>query len=129
MARILIADPYPDIAHLFAQAVSSFGHEPTEDCDADVDAAIIDIDTDVGRALARRVSSTELPVICVTIHTATAHQIAASPGNLLVKPFPLPQLRAALEHALERSGARLGTGAPVRGDVVALDVLEHSAMH
>jgi len=105
VARILIADPYPDIAHLFAQAVTTFGHEPTEDCDADVDAAIIDTDTNAGRALARRVSSAGLPVICVPIHTATAEQVAVSPGNLLVKPFPLPQLRAALDHALERSGA------------------------
>ena len=132
VARILISDPHPDIAQLFARAVALFGHDPTQDDNACVDGVIVDIDTEAGRRLARRASSAGLPVVCVSIHNTTAAQAALSPSAVLVKPFPLAELRAALDRALRAScRAPFGSaaGGPVGGEVVALDVLDHRALH
>lgn len=97
--RILIWDPHPDVAQLFARAVALFGHVPTEDAGVAVDAVVVDIDYVEGRALAHTRHAEGLPVICVTIHDDVPADLGLP--CVLVKPFKLRDLRAALACAFD----------------------------
>src|SRR5688500_14706646 len=87
MARILIADPHPDIGPLFARMVTRLGHEPVIDESAPVDVAIVDVDSVPGRERARARHESGVAVVCVSIYSPCAEWIASMPGPFLVKPF------------------------------------------
>jgi CheY-like chemotaxis protein len=107
VARVLVADPDPDVLALVERAVASWGHEthryrPGEDPPRP-DVMLFEPEMGPGVLdLARRLAAAEppVPLVVVSIHPPelAVHQLR--PAAYLLKPFSLAQLEGALAKAL-----------------------------
>jgi CheY-like chemotaxis protein len=104
LAKVLICEPHPEVRELLSRVVVRLGHEPVHD-DADlapVDAIVLEPShpSSVERAQAFRAVNGHTPIVCASIDPPDAGSRRLSPAAYLVKPFALPDLEAALRHAL-----------------------------
>jgi hypothetical protein len=107
MARILIADPHPDVRSLLAFVVRRLGHDAvgyseTDGTLGDVDAIVIEPGDRLALALGRRAraQAPAIPVLCASIYPPSAETDELHPDAYLEKPFPLGDLERALMGAL-----------------------------
>jgi DNA-binding response OmpR family regulator len=115
MARILVAEPAPEVRGLVAHVVSRLGHEPVvfgeggEDDPGEIDAAVLEPVFSEGLAavLAIRARDRELPLVCASIQPRTTLVAALEPVAFVLKPFRLAELEEAI-----RAAVAARTGAP-----------------
>jgi DNA-binding response OmpR family regulator len=113
--RILIADPDRDVSELFGRVIRGTGHKPLvltparleAEAPPDVDLLLLEpaLPGALQLAQALRARRPNLPIVCASVYEPTSPAI----GDLLVllqplaylpKPFPLAELKNALEFAL-----------------------------
>jgi hypothetical protein len=110
VARILIADPTPELVHLFSQVVRRLGHEPLvpgdEVGDHDADLFLFEPGSEdaVATAETLRRTSPDIPLVCVSIFPPGERSRALAPAAYLVKPFSLSALEAVLTNVLGGPG-------------------------
>ncbi len=112
MARVLIAEPTPEIRLLLERAVERLGHAlvPHERADAsdppDTDILLLEPALTGGLDLARglRARRPDAAIVVCSIYPPTAETLALEPAALLEKPFTLEALDRALVVAAERVG-------------------------
>jgi hypothetical protein len=101
---VLICEPHPEVRELLTRIVSRMGHEPVlEDADlCEVEAIVLEPAhaPSVERAQAFRVASHGAALICASIDPPNGGTRRLEPVAYLVKPFGLPEIQAALTHAL-----------------------------
>ncbi len=112
MARVLIAEPTPEIRLLLERAVERLGHGlvPHERAGApeEVDADILLLEpaltggVELARALRER--RPDAAIVVCSIYPPTAETLALEPAALLEKPFTREALDRALMAAAERVG-------------------------
>ena len=108
MARVLIAEPTPELSELLARVVTRAGHEPVayvgapSGAPADVDALLIEPAVPEADELATRLRSERprLPIICVSIAAPTPEVLALAPVAFFEKPFSLKDVDDALHAVL-----------------------------
>jgi DNA-binding response OmpR family regulator len=105
VARILIAEPEPDLRSFAEQAVLELGHEPLlldpSTAGARVDVLLLAVGVEaVATASALRRRDHALPIVCMGTQPADATVRALRPVAYLVKPFRLADLARALSRAL-----------------------------
>jgi CheY-like chemotaxis protein len=108
MARILVAEPAPEVRRLVAHVVSRLGHEPVvlgeggEHDPGEIDAAVLEpvFRTGLAAVLAIRGHDPELPVVCVSIHPRTTLVAALEPVAFILKPFRLAEIEEAVRAAV-----------------------------
>ena len=113
--RVLIGEPFPEVARLLEHAVGHLGHEAVAQRGAwdgtqlpDVDVLVLEPELENGLELARalRREKPGLPVIC-TVNGTPRHGVdELDPVATLVKPFALAELEAALRDAVRRAAGR-----------------------
>jgi DNA-binding response OmpR family regulator len=118
--RVLIGEPFPEVAQLLEHAVGHLGHEAVAQRGGwdgtdlpDVDVLVLEPELENGLELARalRREKPGLPVIC-TVNGEPGREVdELDPVATLVKPFALAELEAALRDAVRRAAARGRTGA------------------
>jgi hypothetical protein len=112
VARILIADPTPELVHLFSQVVRRLGHEqlvPGDEVgDHDADLFLFEPGSDDAVAMAEtlRRGNPDLALVCVSIFPPSERSRALAPAAFLVKPFSYSALEAALADVLGGPGQR-----------------------
>ena len=104
MARVLICEPDPEVRELLTLIVERLGHEPVLD-DAELGgvAAIVLEPAHapaVERAQAFRAYGGGVPMICASIDPPNGGTRRLDPIVHLMKPFALPEMKAALTSAL-----------------------------
>jgi len=111
LARVLVADPDPDVLALVERAVTNWGHEVVRyhPDDPPIVPDVMLFEPEMGPrviALAERLGaeSPPVPIVVVSIHPPELAVHRLRPAAYLLKPFSLPQLQAALLKALP-SGA------------------------
>jgi len=104
VARVLICEPPPEVRELLRRIVVRLGHEAVLDDEAlgDVDAIVVEPAhaPSIERAQAFRAVAGDVPVICASIDFPNGGTKRLQPIAHLVKPFALPEIEAALTHAL-----------------------------
>ena len=108
MARILVAEPAPEVRRLVAHVVSRLGHEPVvfgeggEHDHEEIDAAVVEpvFSAGVAAVLAIRARDPDLPLVCVSIHPRTTLVDALEAVEFVLKPFRLAELEDAVRSAL-----------------------------
>lgn len=105
MARILIAEPEPDLRSYAQQAVLELGHEPLlldAHTGTGVDVLLLAMCADaVATASALRREDPALPIVCMGTAPVDDAVRCLRPVAYLVKPFRLADLARALTRALE----------------------------
>jgi CheY-like chemotaxis protein len=105
VARILIAEPEPDLRSFVLQAVLELGHEPLlldTPTGTRVDVLLLAMCADaVATASALRRDDPALPIVCMGTAPADDQVRGLRPVAYLVKPFRLADLARALTRALE----------------------------
>lgn len=122
MARILIAEPEPDLRLLAEQAVLELGYEPVL-LEAYTGGTPVDVlllatsDGAVAIAHAHRRSDPALPIVCVGTLGLTAEIRRLEPVAHLLKPYTLSDLARALTRAvaIHRQSTRTGKPIPRHG--------------
>jgi CheY-like chemotaxis protein len=105
VARVLIAEPEPDLRSLAEQAVLEFGHEPllledyTGDIPADVLLLAISADA-IATASALRQHDPALPIVCTGTLVMDDEVRGLRPVAYLIKPYTLNDLWVALARAV-----------------------------
>jgi DNA-binding response OmpR family regulator len=106
VARILIAEPHPDVRTLLELVVRRLGHEAIvgggdDELDlSEVDAGVIEPGEGSGLPVARRLRALGRPVVFTSIFPADDETLGLEPAAYLVKPFALHKLESALAAAL-----------------------------
>jgi hypothetical protein len=105
VARVLIAEPEPDLRLLAEQAVLELGHEPlllgAHPAGTHVDVLLLATSPDaVAIARAHRRHDPALPIVCLGTLTASADIRRLRPVAHLVKPYTLSDLGRALTQAV-----------------------------
>jgi hypothetical protein len=104
VARVLICEPDPEVRELLMVIVTRLGHEPVGDDEelGGVEAIVVEPAhaSSVERALAFRAVAGDVPVICASIDLPNGGTRRLQPVAHLVKPFALPDMKAALATAL-----------------------------
>jgi CheY-like chemotaxis protein len=107
VARVLVADPDPDVLALVERAVTGWGHEvvryPAGEAAGPPDVMVFE--PQMGPRvveLARRLSTEPpyVPLVVVSIEPPELAVHRLRPAAHLLKPFSLAQLQAALRKAL-----------------------------
>ena len=122
MARILIAEPEPDLRLLAEQAVLELGYEAVlleaHTAGTPVDVLLLATSADaVAIAQAHRRSDPALPIVCLGTLEATADIRRLEPVAHLLKPYTLRDLARALTRAvaIHRQSTRTGQQIPRHG--------------
>ena len=122
MARILIAEPEPDLRLLAEQAVLELGYEPVlleaNTAGAPVDVLLLATSADaVAIAHAHRRSDPALPIVCLGTMGASAAIRRLRPVAHLLKPYTLGDLAQALTRAvaIHRQSTRTAKRIPRHG--------------
>src|SRR5207253_8646581 len=114
MARVLIAEPYPEVRELLSHILTRLGHETVlqsnENAPRGIDLFLAEPASPGTLELAQalRAQRPELPIVVVSFLPQPATWTALSPAAYLLKPFTVVELEAAVESALV---ARRGTAA------------------
>jgi len=123
VARVLIAEPEPDLRLLAEQAVLELGHEPVllgaHTAGAPVDVLLLATSADaVAIARAHRRDDPGLPIVCLGTLSASAEIRRLEPVAHLLKPYTLTDLARALTRAvaIHRQSTRTGTPIARRGN-------------
>ena len=109
MARILVAEPAPEVRELVRHVIVRLGHEPvvfpngSQDDLSDVDAAVLEpaFSAALAAVLSLRTRNPGLPVVCASIYPRTPDVSALRPVAFMLKPFHLEELDDALRRAVE----------------------------
>ena len=106
MARILIAEPYPDVRDYLVIVIARLGHEavahdPNDPDFANVDLALIEPSDPVSFEAAKTLRSLGIPLIFESIYPPTETARAMQPAAYLIKPFARATLEQAIRDALE----------------------------
>jgi hypothetical protein len=102
MARILIAEPYPEVQQLFVHFVSALGHEPVVHdpavADVGIDALILEPAMAGASELVEslRALDPELPVVAVSVYPPSSLPVKIDWNSFHLKPFGLSVLRDTL---------------------------------
>ena len=102
MARVLIAEPHPEVRQLFVHFVAALGHEPVvfeRDLeDVDVDALVVEPAFQHAFELVKslRDANPDVPVIAVSVYPPSELPIGLEWTSFHLKPFGLGTLREAL---------------------------------
>jgi len=101
---VLICEPDPEVRELLTLIVTRLGHEAVLD-DAElggVEAIVVEPAhaPSIERAQAFRAYGEDVPVICASIDPPNGGTRRLEPVAYLVKPFALPEMKAALNSAL-----------------------------
>ena len=109
MGRILISEPYPDVAALLEIVVRRLGHEPVAHgggvpLHSGLDAAVIEPGDPAGRQAAEVLAAHGVPLLFTSIYAPTRELMALEPVAWLVKPFPVSSLADAIEAATIAGG-------------------------
>jgi len=111
VARILVAEPDPDVLALVERALTSWGHVPlrfdpgSEPPDVDVmlfEPGMGGSVLGTARTLASRTPPVPLVVLSIYPPGLEVHELR--PVARLLKPFSLDELRAAVDKATKRTG-------------------------
>jgi len=106
VARILIAEPYPEVRELLGLIVKRLGHTPVV---RRAGEALRDVDLIVAEpaapgslelAQALRAAQPGLPIVVVSFLPQPPTWTALEPAAYVLKPFTVVQLEAAVEGAL-----------------------------
>jgi hypothetical protein len=113
---VLICEPDPEVRGLLTLIVARLGHEPVLG-DAELGSVeVIVVEPahapSVERAQAFRAYGGDVPVICASIDPPNGGTRRLEPVVHLVKPFALPDMKAALTSAL--AGQPTATEGPVK---------------
>ena len=105
MARVLIAEPEPDLRLLAEQAVLELGHEvrllDAHTLDVHIDVLLLATSADaVAIALRLRRHDPALPIVCLGTEPAGADIRRLRPVAHLIKPYTLGELGRALTQAV-----------------------------
>jgi hypothetical protein len=104
MARVLFLEPHREVRELFSQVATRLGLDPVETvAEGPPDIIVLEPsgDREFQRARSLRKRFPALAIVCASIHPQsreTREQL--EPVAYLIKPFPLADLRRALEAAL-----------------------------
>jgi CheY-like chemotaxis protein len=108
VAKILVQEPYPEIAEIFRRVIERMGHETITAVDArqepdSVDLVLIDPIMLRGVELTRmlRELNPRLPVIVESVDALQPQNADLTPAVHLLKPFRPHELSSAIELALE----------------------------
>jgi DNA-binding response OmpR family regulator len=103
VARILIAEPSPDVRELYAIFVQRLGHEVVHDLRSEVDLMILEpaVPENLKRATGLKKRRPHAAFVCTSIEPPSGHVASLAPTAYLVKPFPLVELADAVDAALE----------------------------
>jgi DNA-binding response OmpR family regulator len=109
MARILVAEPHPDLRMLLETIVRRAGHEPVSFGELNghsLDLLILEPASPyhVEEAVRLRQRLRDLPIICTSILPPSDETRALEPSVYLVKPFRLCELERAIIFALAPDG-------------------------
>ncbi len=122
MARILIAEPEPDLRLLAEQAVLELGYEPVlleaYTAGTPVDVLLLATSEDaVAIAQAHRRGDPALPIVCLGTLALTAEIRRLEPIAHLLKPYTLSDLAQALTRAvaIHRQSTQTGKRIPRHG--------------
>ena len=120
MARILITEPHDDVRRLLQRMVTRLGHEPiatrapSSEHFTSADVLLVEPAAPVGMVLAQaaHIIDPSLPLICVSVTSPRPElaELGIVFAACLVKPFNLPQLRAAIDAALRARRTHGGDG-------------------
>jgi hypothetical protein len=109
VARILIADPSPDVAELLVRLVQRVGHdavryEPDGPLPA-ADLVLVEPGCSEGRLLGAvvRTLRPETPLVCVSIYPRTEAVDPLAPDAYLVKPFAADELWRTIDAVLRHA--------------------------
>ena len=106
MAMILISDPSPSVAALFAHVLEGCGHEAVvhvPGCSVpDPDLFLLEPSSPdaLTCAYAVRRRRPDVPIVCASIYDHIEESDGLEPSAYLVKPFALGELVDAIESAL-----------------------------
>jgi DNA-binding LytR/AlgR family response regulator len=109
MAVIVIAEPDPVLAELFAAVVARLGHTSFDlehdERPARVDAIVVEPADERALAWAQllRLLQPSVPIVFATTLPPSKAALELEPVAVLMKPFTLDELETALERALERA--------------------------
>ena len=113
MARVLVAEPDPDVLAFIERAVAGWGHDPVRfrrDAElADVDVMILEPGMGARVLAAAQVLASRrppVPLVVASIYPAEPGMHELRPVAYLLKPFSLGQLEQALSRAVRRSERR-----------------------
>ena len=106
MARILIAEPYPEVRELLSLIVTRLGHTPVVrragEAPPEVDLLVAEPGTPGTLELAHelRAAQPALPIVVVSFLPQPPTWTALAPAAYVLKPFTVVQLEKAVESAL-----------------------------
>ena len=105
MARILIAEPYPEVRELLSLIAKRLGHTPVVrrgEALPDVDLMVAEPAAPGSLELAHalRAAQPGLPIVVVSFLPQPPTWTALEPAAYVLKPFTVVQLEAAVEGAL-----------------------------
>jgi CheY-like chemotaxis protein len=106
VARVLIAEPYPEVRELLSLIVRRLGHttvlQGRGDPPAGIDLLVAEPAARGSLALAHALRATrpDLPIVVVSFLAQPAAWTALGPAAYVLKPFTVAQLEAAVESAL-----------------------------
>jgi CheY-like chemotaxis protein len=105
MARVLIAEPYPEVRELLSLIVRRLGHSTVfqgDDLPGHVDVMLAEPAANGSLELAHSLRGLrpELPIVVVSFLPQPATWTALAPAAYVLKPFTVVQLEAAVSAAL-----------------------------
>ena len=112
MARILVAEPYPEIRQLLEHIVAGLGFEPVVPNSAapetleEIDVLLLEPGLPGGVELATKLreANPALPILIVSIYPPTPEVTALAPAAFLLKPFALAELQSRIQEAVALAG-------------------------
>jgi len=106
MARVLIAEPYPEVRELLSHILTRLGHETVLQSSGNaprgIDLLLAEPASPGTLELAQslRAQRPELPIVVVSFLPQPATWTALAPAAYVLKPFTVVELEAAVESAL-----------------------------
>jgi CheY-like chemotaxis protein len=106
VARVLVAEPEPDLRLLAEQALLELGHEPVAP-DAQRVGDAVDVlllapsDQTLALTYELRRRHPQLPIVCVATHAPNEEVRRLRAAAHLLKPYTLAELQQALARALD----------------------------
>jgi DNA-binding response OmpR family regulator len=119
VGTVLILEPQPELAELFARLAGRLGHDAVagaEGASSDLhrlDAVVLEPRSSLGLRIARQLRARDptLPIVCVSVLPLTPAARELAPAAFLLKPFGNGELEQTLRAAIaDRGDAGLERG-------------------